>query len=289
MYTEFTGMPLGKGHSYVSGVDEQAELDIQWPQWRKFVEETGCLPPLDDRTVETAVRMNLAPKWIIDGVETVRRFGGEAWGVEDDLEELPFGSIVVKPRWNAYGLAHGARIWEWNSASDEGTGPHPVLNSDEMCQSKYTGCHLSIDFALRSGLVLWGIQATGFPTLGRFGRFCQWTVEAGAPSVFNGAVWPRHFTDAMEIALPRYTGVVNAELIEGKVIEVHFRPSLEFFPLYGEVAVRALMEAACGSASIGPPPVSGGVMQVIARGTRRVKVRREFGEWSWRRSLIYNL
>ena len=260
---EFTRIPVGDPYADHCGTSGIYDLDALWPGWRSF----GALPPLDDRSVECAVRAGLAPEWVIDGVETVRRFGGEAVGPLDDADELcGDGPVVVKPRWNPSGLARRVRV------ANHGSKVTP-LSADQMMQPCYSGEHWSVDFAVRDGVPLWGIAAEGEPV--QIGEFWRWTVDR------------RYWLTTQAWNLDKFSGVVNVEMIDTKPIEVHFRPSIEFFPLYGDAAVQAIMEAAVGQAAGKPPTVCGGTMLVVPRRARVVKCRRDLGEHSWRRQLAY--
>lgn len=267
-------MPAGNPYLDHHGTTDLNVLTALWPEWESF----GPLPPLDDWTVECAVRAGLAPAWILDRSVVINKLGGTAHAPSSVLSAdwLP---VVVKPRWNPNGLATGVEFVERQQKPQDWKR---ILKRSEIAQPVYAGYHTSTDFAVYEGTVLWGIAATGFPAPGRRGQFTGWEVHRGR-AVFGGGA---PFETRVAENLPDYSGVLNVETIDGNIIEAHFRPSIEFFPLYGDDATTELMRAAIGYPT-DFPKVRGGLLQVIPRSARVVDCRSDLGEWSWRRSLAY--
>lgn len=254
--------PPAAGYAGVAGMKgrgrrvQSAELDALWPAWKS----RATLPPLDDRTVEVAVRQRRLPKWVTHGVGTVRRFGGEAWMPDDRIPNCPDG-YMVKPIWNPGGLGIDAR--------HVSVLPDPAEIPGMMVQPFYSGTHASTDVAIRDGVVRWGIEAVGQPTA-QPGLFRRWSItDDGITAV------------KVPLELHDFTGCLNVETIDDNVIEVHFRPSLELFPLYGDDAIEALLTGAEK-----PPVVKGGDLVVATDETQVVDLK-ALGEVSDRAFLAY--
>ena len=153
------------------------------------------------------------------------------------------------------------------------------IEIDEISQPRYTGRHYSIDWAICNGSVLWGIESIGTPT--QLAQFAMWCTPTTNTSPRPSKWLQLHIARA----LPNFTGIVNVETIGPNVVEVHFRPSVEFFRLYGREAVTALMQVARGE-RCPVPEVAGGVVVVTPKGAKRVRPNL-WGEDSWRSGLHY--
>ena len=262
------GLPFGIPGSPEAGVSgmkgrgkraKSAELDELWPAWKT----RDRLPPLDDRSVESAVQMGLLPEWVIDGVETVRRFGGVAWKHGDDIPATANG-YVEKPLWNPCGLGLHARRMDHLLPGVPGEGM--------MVQPYYRfGYHESTDVVITAGSVSWGVTAVGQPT-SCLGLFRRWTLTDYRPP-------PIVIPDCMA----DFYGCINVESIGEKVIEVHFRPTLELFPLYGDAVINHMID---GVALAPDGPMPKGEMIVVNRDTKVVDLD-ALGEVSDRRALVY--
>ena len=259
----FEGMPAGDPHLPWCAAPDLVSLEAQWPGCRRYPR----LAAMDDWAVEDAVKAGHAPEWIIDGLEIVRRLGGEAFDGSDAPDGVP---LVVKPCWNPSGLAIGARL-----------GCRADMTDTDMAQHVYEGQHTSTDVAVLGGTVMWTIDALGRPDPSAFGRFTSWDVPPGGAERWD-------WLAGVPKALPDYSGVLNVEAIGGRITEAHFRPSLELFPLYGEVAVDAVVAASLRRAPTVRPYVQGGWLDVVPRqGATVMDCSDDLGEWSWRRQLVY--
>ena len=163
----------------------------------------------------------------------------------------------------------------------------PQVWPSQIVQPYYRGRQESIDWVVVHGSPRWGVAARGEPVPGKLGQFFRWTVYSDIePSVYCAQ------RDEIKAALPHFTGVVNVESIEGQVVEVHFRPSAEFFPLYGDDVITRLMDTANNLPGDQPARAKGGVVQVIPHhsengDTLTIDTARDFQEQSWRQQLIY--
>ncbi len=311
MFTGFRPVPPGHGwESEENRLDAIAEVNRFVPCARRLATMWGGLCPLDDVAVEAEVDVFNAPDWIVDKVECVRRFqphhanldythvecwpfnelrerlceSHAKWKDQHGEEDIPFNHVamyVVKPRWNPEGLSMGAR--RVTPADIVSMAPNHTL----MVQRYYQGLHSSTDYAVWKGKIQWGIGSRGYP-YGEFGRFSHWDVgiDQWPREAFSSPETP--LMQAVRKELPDYTGVLNVEDIGGSITEVHFRPSMEFFPLYGVEAATMLVRVGLGKGSRPDmPEVGRGRMLVEPRDAMRVDMRAEFAERSWRKGLVF--
>lgn len=246
-------------------------------EWRQIAADYGdTIPCLDDYHVKEAATGHYA--WALDKHAQIRKAGGLA-ALRDDptIAQYAGSAVVIKPRFNEHGLATGARKMDWLEGE-----PPPEMSADEVLQPYYDGRHRSVDVAVWNGAPVWTIPARGWPSA-HFGRFLAWEV---LPVVLEPT---QEIRDFCARALPSFTGVINMEYILGHVIEIHLRPSVEFFPLYGDAAPHVLRAAYGQKVAADELDVAGGEMIVLPRGSSATTVTsEELGETdSWRSSLTY--
>ena len=128
--------------------------------------------------------------------------------------------VFSKPIYNMRGMGTGGRIVrseaEYWAAMEPGHMWMPLLE----------GRHVSSDVALGGGKALWWRHTTGQP--GEGGTFDYWTVHAepeAALEAYLGAWTGRH--------LAGFTGIVNFETIDGRIIECHLRMAEQWLDLNG--------------------------------------------------------
>lgn len=119
-------------------------LLLQWPEALNM----NPRPPLDDYEVEA--HLGGVPPWVLDKPRVLAAMGEEA---RAGTGQVPSTLCVVRPRWNAEGLARGLRM------GVEGE----TLPDDLFWQRFYAGRHWSVDVAMRDGQTLWAIATEGFP------------------------------------------------------------------------------------------------------------------------------
>jgi len=103
-----------------------------------------------------------------------------------------------------------------------------------MWMTLLDGRHVSSDVAVLDGQPVWWRHATGAP--GAEGTFDHWTVHAAADPEIEaraGAWIAQH--------LAGYTGMINLETIDERIIEVHLRFADQWPDLYGQGWVEALV------------------------------------------------
>jgi hypothetical protein len=136
--------------------------------------------------------------------------------------------VFSKPIINLKGMGVASRAIE--TAQDY----EQSQTAGHMWMTLLTGRHVSTDVAIVDGEPRWWRHVTGMP--GREGTFDYWTVHAAHDAVIEdycGAWIRRH--------LAGYTGILNTETIDGRMIEVHLRLSDQWPDLYGAGWVEALV------------------------------------------------
>jgi hypothetical protein len=140
----------------------------------------------------------------------------------------PAYPVFSKPIVNLKGMGVASRV-----IASQAEYEHS-LTAGHMWMTLLDGRHVSTDVAIVDGEPHWWRHVTGRP--GREGTFDYWTVHAQAePAIedYCGAWIRKH--------LAGYTGILNTETIDGRMIEVHLRMSDQWPDLYGAGWVDALV------------------------------------------------
>jgi hypothetical protein len=136
--------------------------------------------------------------------------------------------VFSKPIYNMRGMGAGSRKIKDRETYLAKQRP------GHMWSELLAGEHVSTDVAVVNGQAKWWRHTTGIPLKG--GTFDYWTVEAGARSgleSYCGAWIQSNLTD--------YTGMINLETIDKKIIEVHLRFADQWPDLYGLGWTKALI------------------------------------------------
>lgn len=150
------------------------------------------------------------------------------------LEAAPHGvapphyPVFSKPIYNLKGMGKGSRIVR--SAAELRRHQAP----GHMWTRLLVGEHVSSDVALARGKPVWWRHTKGKP--GRGGTFDHWTVEAARRPKLEAycGSWLRR-------EMAGFSGVVNLETIDGRIIEIHLRMSDQWPDLYGQGWVESLV------------------------------------------------
>jgi hypothetical protein len=142
--------------------------------------------------------------------------------------EPPSYPVFSKPIYNMRGMGTGSRVVRGASAYRRAIRP------GHMWMTLLEGDHVSSDLAVVDGQVRWLRHAVGLP-LDR-GMFDRWIVEDGIRSDVEATA-----REWIGRNLAGYTGMVNAETIGGRIIEVHLRFSDQWPDLYGAGWVEAVV------------------------------------------------
>ena len=194
--------------------EEQYFVDINVP-------ENTIIPCGDPSAYVTYPKHN----WVYNKIELCKT---------QDIPQYPHGvpphhfPVISKPITNLYGMSQGVRkLYTWDSELDYKPG--------HFCMPFYTGIHLSTDFVVIDGSSKWNHTFIGHKDM--CGKFLYWE------SVFD------HYESILELFrlwiyknLPEYTGIVNIESINNKIIECHLRMSPQFIDLYGNNWLESVID-----------------------------------------------
>jgi hypothetical protein len=167
-----------------------------------------------------------AQRWIYDKL---------AVALSQSLDAGPHGTppprfpVFSKPIINLKGMGVGSRVLKSQAEYDAHYAP------GHFWMTLLDGRHVSSDVAVVRGEPRWWRHATGKPA--GEGTFDYWTIHAepDAGIELPSGAW-------IEKNLPGYTGMLNAETIGGKIIEVHLRFADQWPDLYGSGWVDALVK-----------------------------------------------
>jgi hypothetical protein len=136
--------------------------------------------------------------------------------------------VFSKPIINLKGMGAGSRLLA--DAADYAAHTTP----GHMWMTLLQGRHVSSDLAVVDGEPRWWRHLTGVP--GEGGTFDYWTLHAAADAAIEDycGAWVRR-------RLRGYTGMLNIETIDERIIEVHLRFSDQWPDLYGAGWVDALV------------------------------------------------
>ncbi len=95
------------------------------------------------------------------------------------------------------------------------------------------GDHISTDFAVVNGKVVWLVHTKGYPL--QNGTFDYW-------EIINNLEITNYLTKFVETHLAGYTGMLNLETIGGKIIEGHLRFADQWPDLYGKGFVEEVVK-----------------------------------------------
>lgn len=208
--------------------------------WRRgYFSGTNCPPdihiPTDDAD---AWRWNPRHRWIYNKLLVAESQGIECAPHGIEPTHYP---VFSKPVFNLEGMGVGSRVL-WNLQDYE-----THLHAGHMWMSLLTGEHISSDAAVVTGKVRDIRHAKGISLPG--GLFDYWIIEAEPRPALEAylAGWiERHLQD--------YTGMVNLESIDGRIIEAHLRVTDQWPDLYGSQWLTSVVELY--SRSSWPPEVA---------------------------------
>jgi hypothetical protein len=164
-------------------------------------------------------------RWVYDKI-AVARSQGLAAGPHGTAP--PCFPVFSKPSTNLKGMGVGSRVLA--NAEDY----EQNLTPGHMWTTLLQGRHVSSDAAIVDGEPRWWRHVTGVPS--GEGTFDHWTVHAEPDSAIENYCgnWIRRH-------LRGYTGIVNIETIDGRMIEMHLRMSDQWPDLYGAGWVDAVI------------------------------------------------
>jgi len=166
-------------------------------------------------TDEDAYHRYLPYSWIYDKYLLALRTGVPT--VDLQIESPTAYPVMVKPRINLEGMSKDAYV----AQSIEDIGSRRGM----IAQHFLTGDHLTTDFVIRDGQVIDSFTFLAHSENGSF--FLFEAVDTQQPQVIN-------FLNSLELR----TGVVNVETIGGEILEIHLRPSVQFYDICGGLIER---------------------------------------------------
>jgi len=188
--------------------------------WRlQYFERAICPPGVNIPTEDSDAWLWYPDhRWVYDKIAVALSQGLDAGphGVPP-----PHFPVFSKPIINLKGMGIASRVLSSQAEYEAG------LTAGHMWMTLLQGRHVSSDVAIVDGEPRWWRHVTGEP--GREGTFDHWTVHAAHDRAIEDycGTWIRRH-------LKGYTGILNAETIGGRIIEVHLRMSDQWPDLYHE-------------------------------------------------------
>lgn len=163
--------------------------------------------------------------WVYDKYMLNCQLDQDVWldvnlGYDDEIPK----NIFVKPRVNLKGMGTGAYTSTRAEEAEEDN------KGDFIIQPIYKGTHYSVDIIVNNGQI---VDMFGFIAhkndRGSFTYF-ESVEKSNLPKCLNKAV----------SLLNKYVGVINIECIGENVIEMHLRPSMDFYDISGGIIKQAI-------------------------------------------------
>lgn len=159
-------------------------------------------------------------RWVYDKLRIAQSQG---------LEAAPHGvrpnrfPVFSKPIMNLRGMGRDSRVVMSSEAYDAGMVP------GHFWMTYLRGRHISTDIAVLGGKVVWSRHAEGMP--GIVGTFDYWHLLPYAMPDLDV-----YLSSWIERNLGDFTGMMNIETIDNRIIEVHLRSAFQWTDLYGGAA-----------------------------------------------------
>lgn len=198
----------------------------QEPWKRQFYSGTECpentVIPLKDYN---AYCLNPVHRWVYNKLEIAEKQGlvCAPHGVAPD--QFP---VFSKPIYNLRNLGSGIKVLE----DMEDYREH--CSSGHMWSELLIGDHVSTDLAVLNGKVVWLSHTLGIAS-GR-GTFDRWEINVSVPQQHE-----KRLVYFIELHLSDYTGMLNAEMIGGRIIEMHLRFTNQWPDLYPHGFLNAVV------------------------------------------------
>ena len=198
----------------------------QDPWRRQYFEHVDCpagvFIPTDDAD---AYRWNPRHRWICNKLLVAESQGIECAPHGIEPSHYP---VFSKPIYNLRGMGVGSR-----TLKNEGDYRRHCT-AGHLWMSLLTGEHVSSDFAVVRGEAKWWRHAAALSA--GAGTFDYWIIETRSRPELEEYCrgWIRR-------NLPGYTGMLNLETIDGRIIEGHLRFTDQWPDLYGEGWLDALV------------------------------------------------
>lgn len=189
----------------------------------KHIDTQDTVIPVDD---STAFKMYPDHNWIYNKIKVAQL---------QDLCAYPHGVIpdkfpvFSKPIYSLYGMGAGAKVlYSWNEHTDYSSGYFwmPYLEGEQY----------SVDVVVINGSIVW--QCTTEEHIdSSTGSFDYFSIGVYTPPNIQKVIkdWvPRYFSS--------FTGVLNFEFVDDKIIECHLRMSAQWVDLYGDMWLNQIVK-----------------------------------------------
>lgn len=198
-------------HQYFNNIDKKILDIVAWSDYEAF-----------------SIYKNY--RWVYDKELLSNILGYKVLKLED-YKKCNFYPVIVKPKINMEGMSK----WAYKVNAEE------YLNLDRknmIMQSFFTGNHLTTDFCVRKGKILdfftfkchknsngsfYLFESIDSMSLSKHLRF----------DVCNDEIKPIY--KFIEKTMIGYTGFINVETIGNNIIEIHLRPSIQYFDICGDM------------------------------------------------------
>jgi hypothetical protein len=162
-------------------------------------------------------------QWVYDKYELSKRMGVKAWDLE--TEEPDYYPCFVKPKYNLWGMGE-------NAFKCSHPDQLPVRKAGFIAQEYLKGGHLSTDFVIFDSEIVDHFSFIGHKD--NKGSFNLWeSTQRYADEAYFLAEILCHYGIGH--------AVINVETINGKIIEAHLRPSIQFFDICGRMINQAML------------------------------------------------
>tara|TARA_R110002110_G_scaffold271566_3_gene487001 strand:- start:25184 stop:26122 length:939 start_codon:yes stop_codon:yes gene_type:complete len=145
-------------------------------------------------------------------------------GIEPDI--FP---VFSKPIYNLKSLGFNTRLLQ-NQADY-----HEYYEPGCMWSTFYKGEHISTDVSVINGEIQWCCHTIGYPL--QDGTFDYWEIQKSGNKRVKS-----YLQDFIHQHLSGYTGMLNAETIDCKIIEIHLRSTSQWPDLYGNHFIQSVID-----------------------------------------------
>ena len=141
----------------------------------------------------------------------------------------PHYPVFSKPMMNMKGMGIGSCVINCAAEFEHYYEP------GHMWMALLRGEHVSTDCAVRDGRMMWSRHATG--EAWDNGMFKYWTIHAAPKDALDN-----YLAEWIAQHMAGYTGMMNFETIDQRIIETHLRFADQWCDLYGKGWVEALVK-----------------------------------------------
>ena len=188
--------------------------------WEQYCEENKIpknLLPWNDRE---AFKQYPNLEWVYDKHTMSKEMDTKVWDLNTETpDRFP---VIVKPRTNLLGGGVGA--YKANNLNEIKS------RKDMIAQPYFTGRHLSTDFIIYQGVIVDWYSFAGHK-------------DKNDSFVLFSSIDEYDKSAAMAVQkIPLENGIINVETIDNNIIEMHLRPSAQFYDISGKFLEKFLTQ-----------------------------------------------